>query len=77
MKIVNVHIAKSPCYPPYGVIVEYDDGQELWDCDCASNLEEVTIEAAREEYPEHELLMWDHPLHYSNRKDAGACPLKW
>jgi len=69
MNIVRVHIAKSPCYPTHGVIVEYDDGRELWDCDCASGAEEITLAAAKAEYPDREILMWDHPEHYSNRSN--------
>lgn len=66
MELVRVHIAKSPCYPPFGVICEYDDGKELWDCDCASDNEAVTLQAATEEY-DVPVTMWDDPEHYSNR----------
>lgn len=66
-KLVRVHIAKNNCYPQYGIICEYDNGQELWDCDCASQSEENTLKAAKAAYPGYEIIMWDNPMHYSNR----------
>lgn len=67
-KIKRIHLAKSPCWPPYGIIVEYDDGRELWDCDCASGSEEQTLTFATEQYPGRKILGFDHPKHYGNRK---------
>lgn len=69
----KLHIARSPCYPPYGIIVE-DGGKELWDCDCAASTEEQALAAAREQYPGEEVLMWDDPDHYSQR--GGRIGLK-
>ena len=66
--LINIHIAKSPCYPTYGIVCEFDDGREPWDCDCATDSEEATLELAKEQYPDYEVLMWDNPLHYSKRK---------
>ena len=66
MKVKHIHIAKSPCWPPYGVIVEYTDGRELWDC--ASGTEADALGQARREYPRRKVLMWDSKKHYSNRK---------
>lgn len=60
----KIEIAQSPCLPFYSVIV---DG--LWDTDCASNSEAVTLEAAREAYPDDEIIMWDDPRHYSQEVD--------
>jgi hypothetical protein len=57
-----IEIAQSPCYPRFSVVV---DG--LWDCDCASNSEEITLEAAREKYPDAEIIGWNDPRHYSNQ----------
>lgn len=61
---MKIQIAKSPCYPPYGVVV---GEQELWDCDCASGTEQGALELAKEQYPEEEVIMWDDPRHYSNQ----------
>ena len=58
----DIQIAKSPSYPRFSVLV---DG--LWDCDCASNNEAVTIAAAKEKYNTESIVMWDDPTHYSNR----------
>lgn len=58
---MKIEIAKSPCIPMFSVVV---DG--LWDCDCASNTEEETLNAARNKYADEEILGWDHPQHYSN-----------
>ena len=57
----KIEIAKSPCIPFFSVIV---DG--LWDTECASNSEAVTLDAAREKYPDAGILGWDHPEHYAN-----------
>ena len=66
-KIESLHIAKTPCYPPYGILVRYTDGRELWDCDCAGATEQDVLEAAKELYPRRKVLMWSDPKHYSNR----------
>jgi len=66
-KIKHIHIAKSPCYPPYGISVEYTDGREFWDCACAASTEEQALAHAKEQYPRRKVLMWDNPKHYSNR----------
>lgn len=66
MRVKHIHIAKSPCWPPYGVIVEYTDGREVWDC--ASGTESDALEQAKQEYPSRKVLLWDNPNHYSNRK---------
>lgn len=71
MKIKKLEIAKSPCWPPYGIIVTIGD-KELWDCDCASGSEEQTLALAAEQYPGMEVIMFDDPRHYSKRKEA-AC----
>lgn len=71
-EIKRLHIAKSPCMPTHGIVVEYEDGRELWDCDCASDSEEKTLELVRQEWPEHEVVMWDNPLHYSNSQSCAA-----
>ena len=71
MEIVRLHIAKAPCYPSHGIIAEYDNGTELWDCDCASNDENTTLSAAAEMYPDMEVTMWDNPNHYVNREKEG------
>lgn len=57
----KIELAKSPCIPMFSVVV---DG--LWDCDCASNSQETTLQAAREKYPDAEIFGFDHPDHYSN-----------
>ena len=67
-KIESIHIAKSPCYPPYGVVVQYADGRELWDSDCASSSEAEVLKEAKRAYPRRKVLMWDNPRHYSSRK---------
>ena len=67
IEIVRVHIAKSPCYPQFGISVEYTDGRALWDTDCASNCEATTLAAAALAYPDHPVTLWDDPAHYSNR----------
>ena len=66
-KIKALHIAKSPCWPPYGLVVEYADGRQLWDCDCAAGTEADVLAAAKQEYPRRKVRMWDHPKHYSKR----------
>ena len=66
-----IQIAKSPCYPPYGVVVGPD---ELWDCDCASGSEEQTLALAAEQYPNEEVVMWSDPRHYSVRKSGPWRP---
>lgn len=38
----------------------------LWDCDCASNDELVTLAIAKEKYNTESIIMWDDPTHYSN-----------
>lgn len=68
MKIKSIQIAKSPCYPHYGIVVCYADGRELWDCDCASATEADTLAKAKQTYPRRKVLMWDNPQHYSNKK---------
>jgi hypothetical protein len=68
-KIKHIHIAKNPSYPPYGIVVEYADGRELWDADCAASTEEQALARAKEEHPRRNVLMWDNPKHYSNRKE--------
>ena len=65
MDAIKLQIAKSPCYPPYAVVVGED---ELWDCDCASGSVEQTLAWAAEKYPGGEVIMWDDPRHYSQRK---------
>jgi hypothetical protein len=65
---MKLHLAKSPCWPPYGIIQETDDGRELWDCDCASGSVEQTLAFAAEEYPGVPVLGFGDPDHYSNRK---------
>lgn len=67
-RIVRVMIARNPSYPRYGVIAVYADGRELWDCDCASNREADTLAAAAIAYPDHPILLWDHPDHYCQVK---------
>lgn len=67
MKIKYLHIAKNPSYPPYGIVAEYDDGRELWDCDCSANTEAQVLACAKQQYPRRKVLMWDNPRHYSNR----------
>lgn len=67
MRLKRLHIAKSPCYPTHGIIVEYEDGRELWDSGCASGSQERTLELAAEGWPGQEILGFDHPEHYSNR----------
>lgn len=63
---MKFELAKSPCYPPYGVIVTRD-GKELWDSDCAAgSIEDVRVLFA-EEHPGEELLEFDDPRHYSNK----------
>lgn len=57
----KIELAQSNCSPRFSVVV---DG--LWDCDCATDNEAVTLEAAREKYPDAEILGWDHPEHYAN-----------
>ncbi len=66
-RIVRLHIAKSPCYPPYGIVAEYADGRELWDGDCAASTEAQALLFAKERYPRRKVLMWDNPRHYSQR----------
>jgi 1,2-phenylacetyl-CoA epoxidase PaaB subunit len=68
--IKHIHIAKNPSYPPYGVIVEYTDGRELWDGDCAASTEEQALAHAKEQHPRRKVLMWDNPKHYGTRKGA-------
>lgn len=68
IEIKHIHIAKSPCWPPYGIVVEYTDGRVLWDCDCAAGAESDALDRAKQEYPRRKVLMWDNPLHYSNKK---------
>ena len=65
-KIKHIHIAKSPCYPHYGVVVQYSDGRELWDCDCAGSTEADVLAKAEQAYPRRKVLMWGNPRHYSN-----------
>lgn len=67
-EVVRIHIAMNPSSPRYGIIVEYDDGRELWDWDCASMREEETLALAREAYPDWNVTMWDDPHHYSQRR---------
>lgn len=68
MEIVRLHIAKSSCYPTHGIICEYDNGHEAWDCDCAADSEEVALGLAAECWPDYEVVLWDNPLHYSHRR---------
>ena len=67
-KIKHIHIAKTPCWPPYGIVVQFADGRELWDCDCAGSTEADVLALAKREYPRRKVLMWDNPKHYSNKK---------
>jgi len=68
MKIKKLEIALSPCYPSHGIIVTMENGWELWDCDCASGSEEVTLSLAKEQYTRRKVIMWNDPRHYSHRK---------
>jgi len=61
--IKRVHIARNPSYPLYGVIVEYDDGQMLWDLGAMRQAD--TLAAAAIAYPGHDVTLWDDPDHYS------------
>lgn len=63
-KASKVQLAKSPCYPPYAVVV---GEEELWDCDCASGSIEQTLAFAAEQYPGVEVIGFDDPRHYSHR----------
>lgn len=63
---MKVQIAKAPCSPSYSVVV---GDAELWDCDCASDSLEGTLALAAEEYPGEEVIMFDDPRHYSQRKE--------
>lgn len=63
-KSIKVQLAKSPCYPPYAVVV---GEKELWDCDCASDSIERTLELAAAQYPGVEVLGFDDSRHYSQR----------
>lgn len=65
--IKNIHIAKSPCYPRFGIVVYYADGRELWDCECAGSTESDVLAKAKEAYPRRKVLLWDNPRHYSNK----------
>jgi hypothetical protein len=58
---MKIQIAKNNSYPMFSVLV---DG--LWDCDCASNDELVTLAIAKEKYSTESVIMWDDPTHYSN-----------
>lgn len=66
-RIVRIHIAKGPSYPTYGIIVEYSNGEQLWDCDCFAPTEAEALKLARREYPRRKIVMWNSPDHYSNR----------
>jgi hypothetical protein len=57
---MKIEIAKNPSIPTHSVLV---DG--LWDCDCASNSEAETLNAAHEKYPDSFVIMWDDSAHYS------------
>lgn len=57
-----VHLAMSPCYPRFAVLVD-----DKWDTECASNSKEETLAAAREKYPHADILDFDHPEHYCNK----------
>lgn len=61
---MKIQIAKSPCYPPYGVVV---GEQELWCCDCAGSSIEDVMEKVDEIYGDEEVIMFDDPRHYSNQ----------
>lgn len=61
---MKVQLAKSPCYPPYGVVV---GDNELWDCDCAASSVEQTLALAAEQYPGVQVIQFDDPRHYSHR----------
>lgn len=63
-KSMKVQMTKSPCYPPYAVVV---GEKKLWDCDCASSSAERTLELAAEKYPGVEVIGFDDPRHYSQR----------
>lgn len=63
-KSMKVQMTKSPCYPPYAVVV---GEKELWDWDCASSSVERTLELAAEKYPGVEVIGFDDPRHYSQR----------
>lgn len=62
---MKIQLAKSPCYPPYSVVV---GDKELWDSDCASDSIEQTLSFAAEQYSGQEVIGFDDPRHYSNFK---------
>jgi hypothetical protein len=62
-RIVRVMIARNPSYPLYGVLVEYQDGRQLWDL--GAMREADTLAAAALAYPDHPITLWDYPEHYS------------
>lgn len=64
---MKIQLAKSPCYPPYGVVVTIN-GEELWDCDCAAGSIEDVRAAVAELYPGEELIEFDDPRHYSQTR---------
>lgn len=61
---MKLQLAKSPCYPPYGVVI---GESELWDCDCAAPSIEAALALAAEIYPGVEVIGFNDPRHYSNQ----------
>ena len=64
---IRLHLAKSPCWPPYGIVCEYADGRELWDCDCAAGTPEDVLAHAKQRWPRRKVVGFDDPRHYSKR----------
>jgi hypothetical protein len=64
---MKIQLAKSPCWPPYSVVVTDAHGRELWDWDCASSSVEDTLALAAQQYPGEEVIGFDDPRHYSQQ----------